>query len=52
MTTVLEDVGMVQLCLNVIQPPPDEELPLEVFVDLNTADGSAIGRQSLLSCTL
>ena len=49
--TVPEDVGMVQLCLNVTQPPPDVALELEVFVDLVTAVGSA-GMQSLLACTL
>ena len=41
MITVPEDVGMVQLCLNVTQPSPDEDLPFEIFVDLATEVGSA-----------
>ena len=48
MTTVPEDVGMIELCLNVTQPPPDVVLPLEIFVDLNTVVGSA-GMKSLLT---
>ena len=47
MTTVPEDVGVVQLCLNVTQPTLKEELVLEIFVDLNTVVGSA-GMHSLL----
>ena len=48
MTTVPEDVGMIELCLHVTQPLPDVELVIEIFVDLNTVNGSAIGMHSLL----
>ena len=51
MTTISEDDGMVQLCINVTQPTLQEDLFLEIFLDLNTVVGSA-GMQSLLACTL
>lgn len=38
---VLESVGAIQYCLTLIVPEPTDELPFEIFVDLETVEGTA-----------
>lgn len=38
---VTESARVVDYCLTVIIPGPEDELPFEFFVDLETVDGTA-----------
>lgn len=47
---VNESTGFVEYCLRVTMPMPQQDLPLEIFVDLETIPGTAGRSGTSITC--